>query len=266
MKKELLIFIDIDGTLIDHNQKIRILTKKSIDDAKKNAKLFVATGRSQAEIPENIKQLNFDGYILSGGSHIIFPDGTHHRNTFNSSEVHKIISFFEQNDITYYLETIYGAFPCDNSLNNMKQIWRPGFFPKGFENYLMRNKGKSIPYDEISKISFISNKLPFHKLQTHFKNYILLQETIPEFGPNSGEIIIPHNNKSDAVQTIKRWFNKDIYSIAIGNGTNDIDMFETVDFSIAMGNSPDIVKQAADYITKEVEDDGFSEAFNKFIL
>ena len=43
---------------------------------------------------------------------------------------------------------------------------------------------------------------------------------------------------------------------AFGDGLNDIEMLQTVGTGVAMGNALDIVKEYADVVTTNVEDDG----------
>ena len=52
----------------------------------------------------------------------------------------------------------------------------------------------------------------------------------------------------------------------IGDGLNDISMFERAGFSIAMGQATDEVKKAADVITDDNTDEGFAHAMETFIL
>lgn len=51
----------------------------------------------------------------------------------------------------------------------------------------------------------------------------------------------------------------------IGDGANDVPMFEACGFRIAMGNSEGILKQRADHIVSNIDQDGFAEAV-AFIL
>jgi hydroxymethylpyrimidine pyrophosphatase-like HAD family hydrolase len=46
----------------------------------------------------------------------------------------------------------------------------------------------------------------------------------------------------------------------IGDGANDVPMFEACGLSIAMGNSEEILKQSADRIVSDIDQDGFAEA------
>jgi len=45
---------------------------------------------------------------------------------------------------------------------------------------------------------------------------------------------------------------------AFGDGLNDMEMLSTVKNSVAMGNAEEIVKTAAKYVTKSVEENGIS--------
>ena len=54
--------------------------------------------------------------------------------------------------------------------------------------------------------------------------------------------------------------------IAIGDGGNDIPMFEVSGLKIAMQNSIDIVKEKADYITSSNNESGVAKAIKKFIF
>lgn len=49
-------------------------------------------------------------------------------------------------------------------------------------------------------------------------------------------------------------------AVCIGDGANDIPMFNECGTGIAMGNGADILKKVADYIVAPIEDDGFAEA------
>jgi hypothetical protein len=52
----------------------------------------------------------------------------------------------------------------------------------------------------------------------------------------------------------------------IGDGSNDVAMFEQSGLSIAMGNASPEVQQAADLVTDSNEDEGFAKAIERFIL
>ena len=52
----------------------------------------------------------------------------------------------------------------------------------------------------------------------------------------------------------------------IGDGDNDVAMFERSGLSIAMGNASPEVQRAADFVTGSNSEDGFAAAIERFIL
>ena len=54
--------------------------------------------------------------------------------------------------------------------------------------------------------------------------------------------------------------------MAIGDNLNDMDLVTTAGFGVAMGNGSPEVKERADYVTGNVEEDGVATAVERFIL
>lgn len=52
--------------------------------------------------------------------------------------------------------------------------------------------------------------------------------------------------------------------MAFGDAQNDMDMIEYAGIGIAMGNGEEEVKQIADYVTTDVDDNGILSALQKF--
>ena len=54
--------------------------------------------------------------------------------------------------------------------------------------------------------------------------------------------------------------------IAVGDGFNDLAMIEYAGLGVAMGNAPEEVKNAADYITFSNDEDGVAKVIEVFVL
>lgn len=52
--------------------------------------------------------------------------------------------------------------------------------------------------------------------------------------------------------------------MAVGDGGNDLTMLRHAGIGVAMGNSNDEVKVAADFITDSVDDDGIANLLHRF--
>lgn len=63
------IFLDIDGTLLDHEIGIQESSRTAIAQAQANGhRVCLATGRPKTEMDEEILSIPFDGYIYSCGA------------------------------------------------------------------------------------------------------------------------------------------------------------------------------------------------------
>lgn len=68
MKKKI-IFLDIDGTLMDFDGKLPVTAKKALLKAKTDGnRLVLCTGRVKAQIYPELLEMNFDGITLQAGA------------------------------------------------------------------------------------------------------------------------------------------------------------------------------------------------------
>lgn len=54
--------------------------------------------------------------------------------------------------------------------------------------------------------------------------------------------------------------------LAIGDGLNDLELFDAVGIPVAMGHAPDEAKRRALHITGRLEEDGVAQAIERFVL
>ena len=81
------------------------------------------------------------------------------------------------------------------------------------------------------------------------------------------DITHPLANKGVALTEIAKLLGIPLAEIAtIGDGSNDVAMFERSGLSIAMGNASPQVQREADFVTDSNRDDGFAKAIERFIL
>jgi Cof subfamily protein (haloacid dehalogenase superfamily) len=81
------------------------------------------------------------------------------------------------------------------------------------------------------------------------------------------DITQPLANKGVALSEIAKLLGVSLAEVAvIGDGGNDVAMFERSGLSIAMGNASPQVQQEADFVTDSNRKDGFANAIERFIL
>lgn len=267
-----LIFIDIDGTLCDHNGEIPNTTKQAIQQAKANGHLlYLCTGRALAEIIPEIQELNFDGIIGSNGGYIQVNDTVIFHKTIPYLDLVEILTFFKEHKIEYYLECNAGIYASNNCATKIIDVTSTYFKNrnaaefKWFTDLLIPINDDELKTLAVNKISFINTTTPFEKIRQQFANqYELLQATVVSFGEFSGEIALPGISKKTAIKKLCNYLNIDEKdTIGIGDGNNDVPMLEAVAYFIAMGNATNQLKALANEVTADVDQDGFYLSFKK---
>ncbi len=85
--------------------------------------------------------------------------------------------------------------------------------------------------------------------------------------PRFIDITTAEAHKGMVVTQLSDLLNIPTKSIAvIGDGLNDILMFERAGFSIAMGQADDVVRQAAEVVTAANNEEGFARAMEDYVL
>jgi Cof subfamily protein (haloacid dehalogenase superfamily) len=93
------------------------------------------------------------------------------------------------------------------------------------------------------------------------------QASVGRSQPYYLDITHPLANKGVALSEFSRLLAVPLAEIAvIGDGGNDIAMFERSGLSIAMGNASPEVRRAADFLTDSNLEEGFASAIERFIL
>ena len=120
-------------------------------------------------------------------------------------------------------------------------------------------------FDELAKASE-QIKMNKHILNTPISNYYttINNEIVHH---NYFDIVKVGCNKHEAIKKVLKAFDlKRDEMIVIGDGGNDVPMFECGGYKIAMGNADDIIKEKADYITDTNNYDGVAKAIKKIIF
>ena len=80
--------------------------------------------------------------------------------------------------------------------------------------------------------------------------------------------VVPYGvSKASGIDELLKMYELDpSETIAFGDGENDVEMLKHCGISVAMGNSPDFVKDVADYVTDDIDDDGLYKALRYYEL
>lgn len=136
----------------------------------------------------------------------------------------------------------------------------------GYRPIIVENFGLAL--DAAAKIVGVSDDLDLlTRLEQHARAALADRATIARSQPYYVDFTHPLANKGVALSELAKLLAIPASEIAvIGDGGNDIAMFERSGLSIAMGNASPQVQRAADFVTEPNSQDGFAKAIERYVL
>jgi Cof subfamily protein (haloacid dehalogenase superfamily) len=259
------IFLDMDGTILNHQNKVSIHTKEIIDNIRKQGILvFIATGRAIDEV-EGVVPAGFqvDGIVSSNGMAGFVGREVVFQHSLDRKLVEIIIERASKNKVYYEL------FPYGASRMTLKQdrqyhedeIREPKPDSVGINEWLSREQAIS---EEISwKDQIVGKKFSKFYFFARTKEKInewkndleqIKQEidfTTSTSSEHNVEVMVANVNKATGIkQMLKRFNLSDAETLAIGDSDNDLPMLRSVRYAVAMKNASDHIKEIVDDITE----------------
>jgi len=253
MKTKAIIF-DLDGTAID--SPIQKLPSKKLITALENLRgkffLCAATGRCWTFAKDVIQRLNLEDLcIISGGTQICDPKTGEivWQKDITPQALEQVIKIFSENGEQ---KLIYNDYTEDDYFNG-------GIYPRDFDltqrvNWL----SQSFVPDVIA--------INLHKKLDEIEGITCVVLVSQRFGCRDLHIVNAEATKEYAItELLNRLGVKKEFAIGIGDGHNDLHLFNSVGTKIAMSNAVDDLKKVADKIIGDVKDDGLAEYFTSLL-
>ena len=266
-----LVFLDIDGTLLPKSHHVTEKVKQALRQAYDNGHfLCICTGRACSELPEGMEK--FDGVISATGACIIWKGEILLAEYLSEEEKEQVTALLEEVEALYIMEGFEHLYSKEEIRRQFfEKLDRSGEKEGLLRNFLERtiSCNSVAEMERIHKCSFFYAKKDSAWLREKLKkwNMSVAAFSMDETRGNSGEITKIAFSKGTAVRYLSDFLGIPIEdTIAIGDSENDLKMLKAAGIGIAMGNAPDYVKEAADDVTKSVEEDGVYYAFLKYGL
>ena len=266
-----LLLTDVDGTLVRKDGSISAENLAALHAAKEaGVHVSICTGRSMLSSRDLYRTLGVDGFHAFYDGGFICHEVSHevlHAGTIKPALVKKMIGFAREHG--FYLELATGlnsfaelpcpipelkslAFDAEHTTGSLEEIEEREQFVMG----LLVSPGED---DRKASEAFVETLGP-----DIFLGYGPSGLTP---GMNVGVLLAGGTSKGSAIAHFC-----DFHGItpdevmAVGDWTNDISMLREAGLGVAMGQAPDEVKAAADYVTAGIDEHGLAEAIRKFIL
>ncbi len=273
-----IIFIDVDGTLVNYENKLPESADYAIKEArKKGHRVYICTGRSKAEVYPYLWDIGLDGMIGGNGSYVEDNDTVVMHQLITREQGKHIVDWLDSRKLEFYLESNNGLFASKNFKERATPVMQEYSRRKGKENastitvddiYPEMIYGGELYRDDLNKVSFI-----LESYQDHLDSI----EEFPDLKPGTwggageialfGDLGVKGITKANAINHLLDYLGASIEdTFAFGDANIDIDMLEHCKVGIAMGSGGDGIKAMADYVTDGVDDDGLYNAFVHFGL
>lgn len=276
MEKKI-IFLDVDGTLCNEVGKVPPSARAAVRAARANGhQVYLCTGRSKAELVEDVMSVAVDGIIGAGGGYVEHQEEVLLHRTFAEDSLKELLAFLLDAGVEYYLESNQGLFASPGLKEKLMQVTLNGRDPESAEAKemleatswfmdLLEEDQTKIDYTDVNKVSFINDQIPYEVIhQAYHGEYRMMRSTVPAFGKDSGEIALKGINKQSAMELLLAHLGRaKAQTLAFGDGNNDLDMFAAAQVGIAMGNACDELKAVADEVTTTPDDHGIARSLVK---
>ncbi len=248
MKVKALVF-DLDGTAIPNDR--HGMPSQRIIDAVRKAKevchVSIATGRPYSVCKEILDALKIEDIcILNGGTHL------------------------------YSRKTDEYIWKQEIDLSTLQQLF---FKLKSFKQYMVADEKKMsrVAMEQYStnepvglSCIFATSKEDSLKILRIVKGFPgITAHAMSSWTAGAYDIHITHElaTKKHALQSLLAHLNVNHENtMVVGDGGNDLPLFELAGLKVAMGNGTEELKKAADWIAPSVKEDGLAVAIEKYII
>lgn len=253
-----MVALDVDGTIVRYDNSLSEAVADRISRVRdSDAHVVVATGRSlHATLPVCQRLGLTDGYAVTSNGAVIIDVST--------GRVLDVVTFDASSTVTFFVDEIPDAVLAVEELGVGYRV--TGEFPAGE----LSGKITVVPHDELLDG-------PVTRLVVRWPNgdRERLRALAAEAGLKGVDYAIGYTawldvmpsgvSKASALEQIR--FRLDVpwsSTLAVGDGTNDLEMLRWAAHGVAMGQASDDVQAAADEVVPTVEEDGLAHVLERY--
>lgn len=240
------IAIDLDGTIIGKNQRISYAVAEAIMEAANRVPVSIVTGRESRDLMHYARELGLtQPQVCDNGALVLDPISGQEiwSSPLGSQNSKKILMKLKNLGVTFI------ATRPQQTVSRYEDIDNWNFIRISALNLDSAvASALSMEYDDVIEIDAVTAYLPYNGLWA------------VDF--TRGGI-----NKAAGVTHLARLLSLCPEQIvAVGDSYNDLPMLECCGLAVAMGDGPEEIRNAANFVAPSVDEDGLAVAIQEFIL
>ena len=248
-------FFDIDGTLTDNRtKKIIPSAQRALDELQKNGHFVaIATGRAHYKALPFLKEVKLNNMVCCGGGALVINGKLIDNYPLDLDKAKAICKEAESLNIGILL-----MLDDSNKCYSKNNLFREQ----------IGDRKESTEYIIDSTLDY--NKLPeiykiYLSISKEDETKLTLMNTLGNLRFVPDYLMFQYDAKKEGIIRMMKHLNGDIKNVVVfGDDYNDLVMFDSRWFSIAMGNACDALKSKANYVTNNNVDDGIYLACKRF--
>lgn len=271
-----ILLLDIDGTLVDYHNVLPDSAVTAIRRARQNGhRVLLCSGRAKPEVSDDLWNIGVDGYIGGNGNYVEYRGEIVLENALSAGDCRAIVDWLHERGLEFYLESNAGLFASAHFSTAAVPAMRLYSQRKGRpapeqDEVVLHGMilGGELHRDDVMKVSYLLSSPDDHAAAVAAFSH-LQHGTWGGRGAEAlfGDIGVAQGTKATAVAALLAHLGAQRSdTIAFGDATVDLPMFEACGHGVAMGNASDDLLAVADLVTDDVEDDGLAHAFSRLGL
>lgn len=245
-----IVSFDMDMTLLDHaDYEIPESALRALERLREHYYIVIATGRDlDSQYSAGLKEkVNPDAVIHLNGTKITVGDTMIYEHCMDRELVHRLLDFAKENDFAMGITTGADDYFINPEYVVRHDMRRWGMSERNFQDpeKLYDMKIRTLCYiGEESGAKLVEQKFPEVKL--------------PLFSSKEGADVIERSaSKAEGLKRLCAYYQIPVSrTVAFGDSMNDYEIIKEAGIGVAMGNSIEELKQAADYVTSSIREDG----------
>lgn len=238
--------LDLDGTVIGPDENISPAVHEAIVRLAERIHVFIATGREPADVLRYANELGLTTpQLCDGGANILDPvQGV---STWTAP-----LGPVNAEAVVTRLREMGSAFVATHASGTASTF-------------------DDVPDWDLIRVSALDlDEDTADALATEFrrnKNMYVIKAVLPYNGLWAVDFTLAGVDKASGIARVGQTLGVNLTNtVAVGDSYNDLPMLEACGFSVAMGNAPPEVKDAAEFVAPSVAEDGLAVAINEYVL